>query len=249
MIPLLLKRRLWIIKNRLYSTFGLLFLLPVFLHIVINLSFKRMVVNPLWNVSHEQWIFPGLVIIVVMVMMIPIVLRDLFELRIRNKLLPSLTIAPVTSITFIYNFFTAVLIETAIYSIITIGIFSTIMMPTYGLVEYLIMFPFIILFLGIGINILITLALIIDKTTLFNVMVLTFFMFIVFGSGLIVSFEYFPQIVGNILRYLPTGQIMQALRMAMFSFTFNWIIILIAIVTIAAWSYLNGFILEKRLYR
>ena len=249
MIPLLLKRRFWIIRNRLYSTFGLLFLLPIFLHIVINLSLKRMVVNPLWNVSHEQWIFPGLVIIVIIIMMIPIVLRDLFELRIRNKLLPALTIAPVTSITFIFSFTTAVIIETAIYSVVTIGIFSTIMMPAYGILEYLIMFPFILLFLGLGINILITLALIIDKTTLFNVMVLTFFIFIVFGSGLIVSVQYSPQIVADILIYLPTGQIMQALRMAMFSFTFNWIIILIAILTIATWSYLNGIILEKRLYR
>lgn len=249
MIPLILKRRLWIIKNRIYSTFGLLFLLPIFLHVVINLSFKRMVVNPLWNIPHEQWIFPGLVIIVVFIMMIPIVYRDLFELRIRNKLIPSLTLAPISHYRFLFVFITAAIIETAIYSIITICIFSIIIFPGLSAVEYLLMFPFILLFIGIGINILITLALLIDKTTLFNVMVLTFFMFIIFGSGLIISFEYFPQIVGDILRYLPTGQIMQSLRMAVFSLAFNWVIILVAILSVFAWSYINGLIFEKRLYR
>jgi len=249
MISLILKRRLWIITNRIYSTFGLLFLLPVFLHIVINLSFKRMVVNPLWNIPHESWILPGLVLIVIFIMMIPIVYRDLFELRIRNKLIPSLVLAPITHYRFLFSFITATIIETAIYSIITIGIFTVIMIPDLSIIEYLIMFPFIVLFISIGVNILITLALIIDKTTLFNVMVLTFFIFIIFGSGLIVSFEYFPQIIGDILRYLPTGQIMQSLRMAMFSFSFNWIIIALTILTIIAWSYVNSIVFERRLYR
>jgi len=208
-----------------------------------------MVVNPLWNVPHEQWILPGLVIIVVFIMMIPIVYRDLFELRIRNKLLPSLILAPTTHYRFLFSFITATIIETAIYSIITIGIFSIIMIPGLSIVEYLIMFPFILLFIGIGVNILITLALIIDKTTLSNVIVLTFFMFIIFGSGLIVSFEYFPRIVGDILRYLPTGQIMQSLRMAMFSFAFNWIIIVLVIISIIAWSFINSMVFEKRLYK
>lgn len=249
MISLLLKRRLWIIKNRLYSTFGLLFLLPVFLHVVINLSFKRMVVNPFWNIPYEKWILPGLAIIVVFIMMIPIVYRDLFELRIRNKLIPSLILAPTTHYRFLFSFIIATIIETAIYSIITIWIFSIIMIPELSIVEYLIMFPFILLFIGIGVNILITLALIIDKTTLFNVMVLTFFMFIIFGSGLIVSFEYFPRMIGDILRYLPTGQIMQSMRMAMFSFTFNWIIIVLTILSIVAWSFINSMVYERRLHR
>ena len=58
MISTLLKRRFWIIKNRLFSTLGLLLILPIFLNILINLPFKRLVVNPLWNISHEQWIYP-----------------------------------------------------------------------------------------------------------------------------------------------------------------------------------------------
>lgn len=249
MIKLILQRRLWIIRNRLFSTFGLLFLLPVFLHIIINLPLKRLVINPLWNVSHEQWIFPGLVIIVSFIMMIPIIYRDLFDLRLHNKLLPSLVLAPVSKANFLYSFILAAIIESTFYAVVIMWIFSLIMIPEFSFIDFLIMFPFIILFIGIGTNILISLSLIIDKTTLFVIMVLAFFIFVIFGSGLIVQFEFFPAIIGDILRYLPTGQIMQALRMAIFSHTYNWPIIFLALFSILLWAYFNGLIFTRRIHK
>lgn len=249
MIYSILTRRFWIIKNRLLSTFGLLFLLPVFLHVVINLPFKRLVVNQLWNIPHEQWILPGLVIIVAFVMMIPAIFRDLFELRIHKKLLPSVALTPISKHNFLYAFLIAVIIESALYSTIVMWIFSIIMIPGLGIVKYLIMFPFIVLFIGIGANLLITLSLLVDKTTLYNILMLTFFIFIIFGSGLIIEFEFFPLIIGNILKFLPTGQIMHTMRMAMFSGIVNWLIIIITFLTILIWGYINSIIFTKRLYR
>lgn len=249
MIKAILTRRLWIIRNRLFSTFGILLLLPVFLHTIINLPLKRMVVNPLWNISHEQWIFPGLVIIVAFVMMMPIIYRDFFDLRLHNKLLPSLALAPVSKTKFLYSFLVAVIIESAVYIVITIWIFSLIMFPLLSVLDYLIMFPFILLFIGLGANIFITLSLIIDRTTLFSILMLTFFIFIIFGSGLIVEFEFFPALIGDILRYLPTGQIMQSLRMAIFSSTFNWLIIALSLISIIVWTYINGVIFAKKVYK
>ncbi|NHZ87040.1 MAG: hypothetical protein GWP19_14405 [Planctomycetia bacterium] len=78
---------------------------------------------------------------------------------------------------------------------------------------------------------------------------LTFFLFIVFASGTIIEFEYFPQVIGNILRYLPTGQIMQSLRMALFSGVINWLILLGALVTIFFWTFINGIVFKKRLVK
>ncbi len=76
---------------------------------------------------------------------------------------------------------------------------------------------------------------------------LTFFLFIVFASGTIIEFEYFPEIIGNILMYLPTGQIMQSLRMALFSGVINWLILLSVLGTIFFWTFLNGILFKKRL--
>ena len=109
------------------------------------------------------------------------------------------------------------------------------------------MFPFIILFIALGANILITLSLIVDKTTLYNLLMLMFFIFIVFASGTVIEFEYYPEVIGNILRYLPTGQIMQSLRMTLFSGVINWLILLSALVTIILWAYFNGVLFKKRL--
>lgn len=249
MISILLKRRLWIIKNRLFTTLGLLFILPVFLNIVINLPFKRLVVNPLWNIAHEQWIFPGLTIIVVVMMMIPSVYRDLFELRIHKKLLPALALTPVSKTLYLNNFLITVLIETAIYTILVMLIYSILIVPGFAVLDYLIMFPFIIIFIALCANILITLSLIVDKTTLYNLLMLTFFLFIVFASGTIIEFEYFPEVIGNVLMYLPTGQIMQSLRMALFSGVVNWLILLAVLITIFLWTFLNGIIFKKRLIK
>lgn len=247
MISTLLIRRFWIIKNRLFTTLGLLLLLPIFLNVVINLPFKRLVVNPLWNVPHEQWIYPGLIIIVVVMMMIPSVYRDLFELRIHRKVLPTLALTPISKSIYLYNFLITILIETIVYTIIVMGVYSILIVPGFGVMDYLIMFPFFLLFIALGANILITLSLIVNKTTLYNLLMLMFFLFIVFASGTVIEFEYFPEIIGNVLRYLPTGQIMQSLRMALFSGVVNWFIIFSALFTIVLWGYLNGLLFKKRL--
>ncbi len=249
MISILLTRRFWIIKNRLFTTLGLLFILPVFLNIVINLPFKRLVVNPLWNIPHEQWIYPGLTIIVVVMMMIPSVYRDLFDLRVHKKLLPTLALTPISKALYLYNFFITILIETIVYTVLVMVIYSILIAPGFAVVDYLIMFPFLIIFSALVINILITLSLVVDKTTLYNLLMLTFFLFIVFASGTIIEFEYFPQIIGNTLRYLPTGQIMQSLRMALFSGVINWLILSGALVTILFWTFINGIVFKKRLIK
>ena len=247
MISTQLVRRFWIIKNRFFTTLGLILILPIFLNVIINLPFKRIVVNPLWNIPHEQWIYPGLTIIVVVMMMIPSVYRDLFELRIHKKLLPALALTPGSKSVYLYNFLLAVLIETMIYAILVMIINSILIVPGFGLLDYLIMIPFFILFLALGANILITLSLIVEKTTLYSLLMLMFFLFIVFASGTVIEFEYFPEIVGNVLRYLPTGQIMQSLRMALFSGVINWAILFIAFLTIILWTYFNGLLFKMRL--
>jgi ABC-type uncharacterized transport system permease subunit len=76
---------------------------------------------------------------------------------------------------------------------------------------------------------------------------LMFFLFIVFASGTVIEFEYFPKIIGNVLRYLPTGQVMQSLRMALFSGVINWLVLLSTLVTITLWAYINGILFKKRL--
>ncbi len=249
MISTLLIRRIWIVKNRFLTTLGLLLILPVFLNIVINLPFKRLVVNPLWNIPHEQWIYPGLTIIVVVMMMIPSVYRDLFDLRIHKKLLPALALTPVSKALYLYNFVLTVIIEAAVYTIIVMQVYYILIAPGFAVLDYFIMFPFILLFIALAANILITLSLIVDKTTLYSLFMLTFFLFIVFASGTVIEFEYFPEVIGNILRYLPTGQIMQSLRMALFSGVINWLILLSIFGIIILWTVINGILFKKRLTR
>ncbi len=247
MIKALFIRRLWIIKNRLLTTIGLLLILPIFINVLINLPFKRLVVSPLWDIPHEQWIYPGLTIIVIVMMMIPSVSRDLFDLRILNKLLPSLALTPISRSQYLYNLLVVILIETVVYTVIIISVYSILIAPGFVFFDYLVMFPFFLLFMALSANILTTLALLVDKTTLHILLVLSFFLFIVFASGTVIEFEYFPEILGTIFSYLPTGQIMLSLRMALFSDVINWWVIFSAIITILIWAFLNGLLFTRRL--
>ena len=193
MIKALLIRRLWIIKNRLYTTLGLLLILPIFINVLINLPIKRLVVSPLWDIPHEQWIFPGLIIIVIVMMMLPSVSRDLFDLRILKKLLPTLALTPISRAQYLYNLLIVILIEAVVYTVVIISVYSILIVPGFIFLDYLIMFPFFLLFIALSANILTTLALIVDKITLHILLVLSFFLFIVFASGTVIEFEYFPK--------------------------------------------------------
>ena len=128
-------------------------------------------------------------------------------------------------------------------------VYSILIAPGFSIVDYLIMFPFLILFIALVANILISLSLIVNKTTLYNLLMLTFFLFIVFASATVIEFEYFPEVIGNLVKYLPTGQIMHSMRMALFSDVINWLIILASIVTILFWTYINGLLFTRRLQK
>jgi ABC-type uncharacterized transport system permease subunit len=128
-------------------------------------------------------------------------------------------------------------------------VYYILIAPGFAVLDYLIMFPFILLFIALAANILITLSLIVDKTTVYSLFMLTFFLFIVFASGTVIEFEYFPEVIGSILRYLPTGQIMQSLRMALFSGVINWLILLSIFGIIILWTVINGILFKKRLTR
>ena len=169
--------------------------------------------------------------------------------RIHKKLLPSLALTPISKSKYLYSFLLTVLIESVLYAVVIMIIFSLLIAPDFAIIDYLIMFPFVLFFIALTANILITISLIIDKTTLYNILMLMIFLFIVFASGLIVEFEYYPEVIGNTIKYLPTGQIMHSMRMALFSNVVNWAIILLIITTIIVWSYVNGLIFNKRLYR
>ena len=245
MVNALIKRRVWIVNNRLLSTISAILILPVFLNVFINLPLKNIVVNPIWDIPYEQWSYPGLVMIVMILMMIPTISRDLFDLRIHKQLIPPLSLTPISKMMFICAFHLVTIIETVLYAIIVMVVLSVLIAPGFSIIDYLIMLPFIIIFSALAANLFITISLCINRTTLYNLVLLSIFTFMLFGSGLVIEFEYFPDIIETILRALPTGQIMQSMRMALFSGVINWLNILGALLIITAWAYLNGHIFQK----
>ena len=94
MIDALLKRRMWLWKNRWFSGLGTILIFPVTLMLLITFSFKNIFVNSLSNRPFDTWILTGLLYIVSSISMFPVLYREFFNLRIHRKMLVHVSLAP-----------------------------------------------------------------------------------------------------------------------------------------------------------
>ena len=111
-----------------------------------------------------------------------------------------------------------------------------IAIPLYG-------FTFLFLF----VNLLLTISILSERITTFLSMIIILFFFMIFGTGILFEFEFYPKILGTVLTYNPFSLILSELRGFLFSNHINWIWILVPILTGFVWTWINGFILKRTL--
>ena len=73
------------------------------------------------------------------------------------------------------------------------------------------------------------------------------FFFMIFGTGILFEFEFYPKMLGMILSYNPFSLIISELRGIVFLKQINWSWISISVLTGLGWTWLNGFILKRSL--
>jgi|GEM_PF-5567109 len=246
MISAILNRRYWIVKSRIYTLLGLLILLPILLTIIVYLPLKNLIVDQAWDIQFEQWIFAGLVVIAQLMMLIPSVSRDLFELRIQKRIIPTIVLTPASNSNYLIGLFTCILIESVFYLVSAMLIFSILTAPGFSFFQYSMLFFLLLLMNALIINILITLSLSIDRFTLYLTSVTVLVLIFTFASGLIFDFGLFPENITNILKYSPSGLIAQAVHGALFNGTINWLFILGILIIIMIWTTLNSLLFVKR---
>ena len=98
MIRALLIRRFWLLGNNITSSVILSFLFPMIIFIFINLAFRRVLVNVIYDIDFDKWIYPSMVLLVSVLSIIPSIFRDLFDLRIHKKVLTYLSLTPYSKV-------------------------------------------------------------------------------------------------------------------------------------------------------
>ena len=220
--------------HRPMMTFSFMVILPLLLHISITMVMKNILVRSLDQIPYELWIFPGIILIIASMSTFSMIYRDLFDLRIHKKSFLPMTLAPYTKTQFIFGFLITSIVETTIYVIVAMAVL-TILLPTpFHISTYFIILIF-------------TFSVVTDRISIYLSILLTMFLIILFGTGILVEFEFYPKTIGIILSNFPLSMFLSSLRELIFFNRIDWLQIFIPIMVAIGWTWVNGYLLKRKL--
>ena len=246
MIRALIKRRLWLWKNRLISSISIAFIFPILIILLIIVPFKSIILYSVSGIIYESWVYPGFIFLITSIGIFPILYRDFFDLRIHQKLLANIALTPYSKSTIIYSYLVCSILEATFFGFIAAIIYSLFIPTNLILLDYFILLLLIILHLSLLGNFFITMCLLINSISIMWISIFCSFIFITLGNGFILEFEFFPQIMESILRYQPFSYSYQSFHMFLSINIVNWKLIIITLVVIYFWMLFNGFLLRRK---
>tara|TARA_B100000929_G_scaffold211777_1_gene168978 strand:- start:3382 stop:4131 length:750 start_codon:yes stop_codon:yes gene_type:complete len=247
LIKALLIRRYWLLRHRFMSTIAFAVLIPLLLHITLTMVMKNIFIYSLDKIPYEIWVFPGIVLLVSILSAYAVLYRDLFDLRIHKKSFIPITLAPYSKFYLVGGFLLTAIVESLIYGILSMIILSFLLSQSLHWYSYIAIPLYGFTFLFLFVNLLLTISILSERITTFLSMIIILFFFMIFGTGILFEFEFYPKILGTVLTYNPFSLILSELRGFLFSNHINWIWILVPILTGFVWTWINGFILKRTL--
>ncbi|MDP6755351.1 MAG: hypothetical protein QF769_04455 [Candidatus Marinimicrobia bacterium] len=233
--------------HRPMITFSFMVILPLLLHVSITMVMKNIFIQSLDKIPYEIWVFPGIVLTIASMSMYSIIYRDMFDLRIHKKSFLPMTLTPFTKTQLILGFLITSIIETTVYVLIAMGVLTILLPNSLDWSDYFIIPIFAFLYSFILGNIIITFSVLTDRVSTYIFTSVTMFLVIVFGSGILVEFEFYPKTIGIILSNLPLSMILTSLRGIIFFNQFDWTLIITPIVVAIVWTWMNGYLLKRKL--
>tara|TARA_B100000959_G_scaffold52598_1_gene54682 strand:- start:1699 stop:2340 length:642 start_codon:yes stop_codon:yes gene_type:complete len=208
---------------------------------------KNIFIYSLDKIPYEIWVFPGIVLLVSILSAYAVLYRDLFDLRIHKKSFIPITLAPYSKFYLVGGFLLTAIVESLIYGILSMIILSFLLSQSLHWYSYIAIPLYGFTFLFLFVNLLLTISILSERITTFLSMIIILFFFMIFGTGILFEFEFYPKILGTVLTYNPFSLILSELRGFLFSNHINWIWILVPILTGFVWTWINGFILKRTL--
>ncbi len=247
MIRALLMRRLWLLINHLTSTVVLSFILPIIIFIFTNLAFRNILVNSVYDIKFEDWIYPSMIFLVSSLCIIPSIFRDLFDLRIHKKVLTYLSISPSSKQFLIFSILLVSLVEAFSIALFSSILYSFIISHPFNFLETTALFIYLFIYILVFGNILITISILSDKSATFLLSLMILFFFTLFGSGLIIELNFFPSSISYLLSVFPIAMIVSAMQSYLYSGFINWTLTVLPILTSIGISIINSILLRNKL--
>lgn len=247
MIKAQIKRRLWLWQNQFLSLLLLYLVFPVLLFSLVGLSFRNIFTQSLNQVPYDQWVFPGILILIGAIVIFPPIYRDFFQLRIHKKILKTVALAPYTKQKLVLSFLIVSVLEALIVAMISSLFLSNLVSTGFSFFQLMSLFLFLILIYTLIGNIFISFCLAIESTSTLLIASISLFILLLFGSGLLFELAYFPITVQKILSFQPFGLLGQTIHNYYFHQNLNVNIIISIIILVGIWTVGNGVLLRKKL--
>ena len=124
----------------------------------------------------------------------------------------------------------------------------TVFLPSpFDISTYFIILIFTFLYTFIVGNIIITFSVVTDRISIYLSILITMFLIILFGTGILVEFEFYPKTIGIILSNFPLSMFISSLRELIFFNRIDWLQIFIPIMVAIGWTWVNGYLLKRKL--
>jgi len=242
-----LLRRWWLFRRRIFSTLTFVGVLPILIHLALTVVIGNIIMETIAKFSYQKWLYPGLVLIVNTVMIIPIIYRDFFDLRVNSRTLITLSLTTLSKIQLVGFLLLTALVEATIFSMVAMTIFLYLMDLSLSILDLLYIIVAMNLFGLIVSNGLITLSLLTDRINTFFIVTFILFLFIIFSSELLFEFEFYPLRISTVLKNLPTSMISNWCRGLIFNGYFDWTLFLRPLGIGLVWTTINAVLLKRTL--
>ena len=229
------------------TTVSFMVMLPLLLHIGITMVMKNIVVQSIDQVPYDVWVFPGIILLIASVSTFSLIYRDLFDLRIHKKSFIPITLAPYGKTHLVIGFLVTSIIESLVYVIVAMGVLTVLLPEPLNWSAYFIIPLFTLLYTFLLGNLIITFSVLTDRISTYLSITISMFLFILFATGVLVEFDFYPKTIGTLLSYFPLSMILSDLRGILFFNRVEWGPIMIPVATALGWTWLNGYMLKRKL--
>tara|TARA_B100001057_G_scaffold465461_1_gene521627 strand:- start:230 stop:979 length:750 start_codon:yes stop_codon:yes gene_type:complete len=247
LIKALLLRRIWLLGNNITSSIVIIFLFPLTIFIFTNLAFRKIPIVGLYDVDFDIWIYPNMIFLVTGLSILPSIFRDIFDLRVHNKVLSYLSLSPYSKRHMIFSFSIVSLVESFVFGFVAIILFSSIIpypfgfIKTFGFIFYFSIYTFLLS------NIFIMISILSNNLSTLIISFFIFIFFMLFGSGLIISPNFYPPSLNGALSLLPLVMCVKSMQSYLFSGFINLFFTIVPFFTSVVLLIINSILLRNKL--
>ena len=206
---------------------------------------NNIIMETMDNISYEDWVFPGVVMIINTIIIAPIIFRDFYYSRLESKTLVTLSLTPLSKFQIISYLIISATVEGLVLSLLPFFILLYLMELAIGITSFIYIILAAFIFNIIIGNALATLSLSSNKINTILVSASIMLLFIFYSSQLLIEFEFYPASIIDIFNLLPTTMILNWYRSVEFEGVFNINSFFIPLAIGFVWLYINSILIKR----